>query len=98
MNKEQVFDLRVKEHFTSGINKSLKKDYRGAIEELNQALRLDPNNAEAYGNRSVARYKIGDKRRAFEDCKRATVLYLRQGKMKQYQYALKMQKKLALSV
>ena len=98
MNKEQVFDRRVKEHFASGINKSLKKDYRGAIEEFDRALRLDPNNAEAYGNRSVARYKIGDKRRAFEDCKRATVLYLRQGKMKQHQYALKMQKKLALSV
>lgn len=98
MNKEQVFDRRVKEHFTSGINKSLKKDYRGAIEEFNQALRLDPNNADAYGNRCVARYKIGDNRRAFEDCKRATALYLRQGKMKQHKYALKMQKKLALSV
>lgn len=98
MNKEQVFDRRVKEHFTSGINKSLKKDYRGAIEDFDRVLRLDPNNADAYGNRCVARYKIGDKRRAFEDCQRATVLYLRQGKMKQHQYALKMQKKLALNV
>ncbi len=98
MNKKQVLDSSAREHFNSGINKSLKKDYQGAIEDFSQALYLDPSDADAYGNRCVARYRIGDKHKALEDCKLAAVLYSKQGKMKKHQYALQMQKKLALSM
>ncbi len=97
MNKEQVLDP-TREHFNSGINKSLKKDYRGAIEDFSQVLYLNPGDADAYGNRCVACYRIGDKHKALEDCKLAAVLYLKQGKMKKYRYALQMQKKLALNM
>ena len=97
MNKEELSKTRAKEYSDSGMSKYFKKDYRGAIKDFNQALRFNPNDAEAYGNRSIARHKIGDRRKAIEDCKFAAVLYSRQGNIKQHQYALKMQKRLLQS-
>jgi regulator of sirC expression with transglutaminase-like and TPR domain len=35
--------------------------------ELDQAIRLNPNNAKAYYNRGIARYSLGDKQGAIAD-------------------------------
>jgi Flp pilus assembly protein TadD len=40
--------------FNRGVEKFQKRDYQGAIEDFNQALRLNPNNANAYQNRGTA--------------------------------------------
>ena len=98
MNTEPIVKDKAREFFTRGISKSLKKDYRGAIEDFNLALYFNPHDADAYGNRCVALYKNGDRQRAIEDCKLAATLYLKQGKAKQYQYALKMQNQLTVSM
>ncbi|MBE9043910.1 tetratricopeptide repeat protein [Pleurocapsales cyanobacterium LEGE 10410] len=98
MNQEQISENRAKEYLDLGMNKYFGKDYQGAIEDFNQALNLNPDDADAYGNLCVVRYRIGEKRQALEDSKRAAVLYLKQGKIKQHQYALQMQNNLALSV
>ncbi len=42
-------------------------EYRRAIDDLNQALRLDPGDAVAYNNRGVAYGNLGDPARAIED-------------------------------
>lgn len=70
-------------------------DPQRAIEECDRVLRLNPRDADAYGNRCVARYRLGDKQGAMEDCQQAAALYLEQGNRAKYQYALKMYQKLA---
>ena len=47
------------------------KDYYGAISDFNKALEIDPNDADLYVNRSVAKGHIGDIKGACEDAKKA---------------------------
>ena len=93
MDNNQLLDS-VQEFFTRGVNKSRQGDHKGAISDFNQSLQLNPNDADAYGNRCVSHYKVGDKQRAIEDCQKAAELYLEQGKTKNYQYAMKVLEKL----
>ena len=65
-----------------------ERDYKGAIEDFNEAIRLDPNNAIAYYNRGVARYSFKDYQGAIEDFRQAANLSLEQGNIEQYQNAL----------
>ncbi|BAY27619.1 tetratricopeptide TPR_2 repeat protein [Calothrix sp. NIES-2100] len=44
-----------------------RKDYRGAIADYTEAIRLDPNYTYAYNNRGNARDDIGDKQGAIAD-------------------------------
>ncbi len=81
------------ELFRQGVDKSRKGDFKGALKDFDQALQIAPNNADAYGNRCVARYKLGDKQGAIEDCQKAAALYQVQEKTKDYQYALKVLEK-----
>lgn len=60
MDTDQLLNS-AKELFTRGVDKSRKGDHKGAIKDFDQALQINPNNADAYGNRCVARYKLGDK-------------------------------------
>jgi Flp pilus assembly protein TadD len=80
--------------FDRGIERSRQGDYRGAIDSFDRALELDPDLADAYGHRCVARHQTGDTVGAIADCHRAAALYLQQGDLKQHQYARKMLDKL----
>lgn len=44
-----------KNFYYQGVEKSQQKDYLGAFEDYNQAIRLNPNFAQAYLNRSIVR-------------------------------------------
>jgi tetratricopeptide (TPR) repeat protein len=44
-----------------------QKDFRGAIADYTEAIRLNPNYAEAYNDRGAARYDLGDKQGAIAD-------------------------------
>src|SRR5262249_47796021 len=50
-----------------GTQKEGRQDYRGAIEDYTQALRFNPDLAEAYYNRGVARAALEDRQGALED-------------------------------
>ena len=54
--------------FAQGVDKQNKGDYRGAIADYNEAIRLNPNHVEAYNNRGGVRFKLGDKQGAIKDC------------------------------
>lgn len=49
-------------------------DYRGAIQDFNQAIILDPNNANAYYSRGLFLHKLGDALGAVSDFDRALQL------------------------
>ena len=50
-----------------GNAKYAKQDYRGAIADYNEAIRINPNYAEAYYNRGIEKYALGDKQGAMSD-------------------------------
>ncbi|MBD6617102.1 tetratricopeptide repeat protein [Komarekiella sp. 'clone 1'] len=55
-------EMSAKNFYDRGLEKSTKKDHKGAIEDFNEVLRLDPNFTLAY-------YKRGDARSALKDYK-----------------------------
>ncbi|MEH2243176.1 tetratricopeptide repeat protein [Nostoc sp.] len=54
-----------------GVEKFNQHDYRGAITDFNQAIRLNPNNAQPYYNRGLARSGLGDHTGAISDYNQA---------------------------
>lgn len=54
-----------------GIKKYNNKDFRGAIEDYTQAIKINPNYAEAYYNRGIVYDELGDKKTAIQDYNQA---------------------------
>ena len=46
-------------YFEIGLSKAYLKDYRGAIADLTKAIEIDPNYADAYLNRGIAKLVLG---------------------------------------
>jgi uncharacterized caspase-like protein/Flp pilus assembly protein TadD len=57
--------------FEQGSLKHRKGDYRGAIEDYTEAIRLKPDAAEVYNRRGNAKSNLGDNQGAIEDYTRA---------------------------
>lgn len=55
-----TLQLSGEDFFKRGVYKVLIGDYKGAIENLTQAIQRNPNNAEAYSNQGLARAALGD--------------------------------------
>jgi tetratricopeptide (TPR) repeat protein len=51
----------------NGNEKYDKKDFRGALADYSEAIKLDPNYADAYYSRGNSRYELGDKQGAVAD-------------------------------
>jgi serine/threonine-protein kinase len=62
-----VVTLEASESFKQGLNKFHRGDYRGAIQDFNQALRFNADFAEVYYYRGMSRYKKGDYLGAIND-------------------------------
>lgn len=60
--------------FKQGLSKLAANDYRGAIEDLTEATRLNPNFADAYAFRCEARTQLLDLIGAIADCNQALQL------------------------
>ncbi|GAB4287560.1 MAG: hypothetical protein Fur0025_21130 [Oscillatoriaceae cyanobacterium] len=58
---------RIKELQTRGLERARTGDKQGAIQEFNSAIKLNPNNAEAYYKRANALYDMGDYQDAIND-------------------------------
>ncbi|MEH2069134.1 MAG: tetratricopeptide repeat protein [Nostoc sp.] len=63
--------MTAEDFFKGGNDKYQKKDYQGAIEDFNQAIKINPNYANAYKYRGDAHYYLGDKEGAIEDYSQA---------------------------
>ena len=69
LNLDKAYDI-----FRQGETKLQVGDYRGAIEDYDQVLKLDAVNTDAYVSRGVARFGLGDKQGAIKDFTQALQL------------------------
>ena len=60
-----------KEYFERGSNKLTLRDYYGAIEDFDKAVRYNSNHFNAYNNRGICKYNLKDYKRAIEDFDKA---------------------------
>ncbi len=60
--------------YQEGVNKYEAGNYEGAVEDFNQAIALDPQNALAYNKRGDAYYRLGDYEQAQADSSQAILL------------------------
>ena len=60
--------------YREGVNKYDAGNYEGAVEDLNQAIGLNPKNALAYNKRGDAYYRLGDYEQAQADSSQAILL------------------------
>ncbi len=59
--------LDAEQHYNAGVEFLMKARLNEAIAEYNEAIRLDPQNVDAYNDRALAYYALGESRRAVED-------------------------------
>jgi tetratricopeptide (TPR) repeat protein len=64
---ETVSSKTATDFFTDGLKKYNEKDFKGAIADYNKAILINPNLADAYGNRGNAKSALGDKQGAIAD-------------------------------
>ena len=58
-------------HYFAGLLAIKKRDYAGAVSELNKALELDPKNPKAYSDRGFALLEMGKNQSALDDLNEA---------------------------
>ena len=65
--------------YLQSVEKRNKADFQGAIKDLNQAIKINPNYAFAYYRRAEARQNIGEQDKAIQDLQKAAQLFSAQG-------------------
>ena len=66
------------EFLKQAMQKAWRKDYRGAMEDLDWAIQIDPQDAEAYASRGQVRTNFGDFQGAIADNQQAATLFANQ--------------------
>lgn len=74
-----------------------RQDYLGAIRSYTQIISLNPNHANAYGNRGLLKVNVGDSQGAITDFQHAARLFLKSGKNANFEITLNYLRKLAPS-
>ena len=80
--------LNPKTFYYLGVIHSRLGNKEKALEDYTQAIELKPDFAQAYQNRGIVHYELGDSQRADVDFYNAKNLYLVQGKEENYQKVL----------
>lgn len=70
-----IFILTLAEMLTLIVASTGRSDLRRAIADYTRAVELNPNLADAYGNRGILLYNLGNKQRAIADLQRAADLF-----------------------
>ncbi|MFN7412359.1 MAG: tetratricopeptide repeat-containing serine protease family protein [Dolichospermum sp.] len=71
INKAIELSPRAAFYSNRGVAKDELGDKQGAIDNYNQAIKINPNLAQAYNNRGLTKYELGDKQGAIDDYNQA---------------------------
>jgi tetratricopeptide (TPR) repeat protein len=66
-NQKQQPKTTTKNNNQKEVNKNELGDKQRAIKDYTQAIKINPNDADAYYNRGIVRYQLGDKQGAIDD-------------------------------
>ena len=69
-------NMNAEAYFKTGVSKQKLKDYKGALEDYNKAIQLNPNDFNAYSNRGADKFELKDYKGAIEDYTMAIQLNL----------------------
>ncbi len=69
-NQETTAD----DYYVQAAQKSLQKDYEGAVSSLDQAITLNPAYDDAYAHKGLANYKLKKYDQAISDCNKAIAI------------------------
>ena len=94
INKAIELSPRAAFYNNRGIVRSELGDKPGAIDDYTQAIKINPNYAQAYNNRGIVYYQLGDKQKAREDLQRAAQLFMAQGNTALYEQIMAFLKEL----
>jgi curved DNA-binding protein CbpA len=84
-SKPNSQNLGAQDFYFKGIKQSLEKNYRGAIENYTQAIKLNSDYLEAYLKRCEALYKLGDDKGVLDDCSQVLKINYKTAKAHYYQ-------------
>lgn len=88
-NRPVISEPKADDYFGQGFMKAMfDKNYKGAISDFDQAIRINPNHAHAYYVRGFARANPGDQKGALADSEKAATLFKSQGNKIFYEHAL----------
>jgi len=59
-----TFKKSARSFYLQDVKRLVEQDFCGALDNFNQALKINPNSASAYNDRGVTRYNVGDKHSA----------------------------------
>ena len=94
INKAIELSPRAAFYNNRGIVRSELGDKPGAIDDYTQAIKINPNLANAYVLRGIVYYQLGDKQKAREDLQRAAQLFMAQGNTALYEQIMAFLKEL----
>ncbi len=66
--------MDIKSHYTQAVKLSSKGEYAKAVSEFDKIIKQDPNFADAYSDRGVAKYHLNDLAGSLEDLNKALEL------------------------
>jgi tetratricopeptide (TPR) repeat protein len=69
------------EYYNSGLAKEDSQQFESAIEDYNEAIKLDPENADYFNQRGITKDKLKDYKGAIEDFDKAIELNPKVGKI-----------------
>ncbi len=92
--KKETASTGAEAFFVSGVDKQNQGDYKGALSDYAQAIKLKPDYADVFYNGGLARLALSDKQGAITDFKKAVDLYGKQGNNERLKKALSRLKEL----
>ncbi|MDM3861367.1 MAG: serine protease [Aphanizomenon flos-aquae KM1D3_PB] len=89
INKAIILTPRSVFYYHRGLIYSYQNKFSLAVNDYNEAIKIDSHNANAYNNRGLILFNLKNRQGAINDLLQAAKLYQQQSKQEDYQYVLK---------
>ena len=89
INKAIILTPRSVFYYHRGLIYSYQNKFSLAVNDYNEAIKIDSHNANAYNNRGLILFNLKNRQGAINNLLQAAKLYQQQSKQEDYQYVLK---------